>query len=102
MLVMPALQQGNLLVCAAVKENLTRKCAVGSCASIYLFCVRLVKLVKEKIVILLSYTRANKTRQGKLVRRTHEQVNSSRKLTCQGKLARLYEHRGKTSAHAPN
>ncbi len=63
-------------------------------------CVQLVKLVKEKIVILLSYTRANKTRQGKLVRRTHEQVNSSRKLTCQGKLARPYEHRGKTSAHA--
>ena len=43
-------------------------------------CVRLVKLVKEKIVNFLSYTRANKTRQGKLVRRTHEQVNSSRKL----------------------
>ncbi len=36
-LVMPALQQGNLLVCVNVKENLTRNCAVGSCASIYLF-----------------------------------------------------------------
>ncbi len=42
--------------------------------------VRLVKLVEEKMVNFLSYTRANKTRQGKLVRRTHEQVNSSRKL----------------------
>ena len=32
------------------------------------------------MVNFLSYTRANKTRQGKLVRRTHEQVNSSRKF----------------------
>jgi hypothetical protein len=31
-LVMPAFQQGKLLVCTAVKENLTRKCAVGNYA----------------------------------------------------------------------
>ena len=40
----------------------------------------------------ISYTRARKSYQGKLVRHTHEQVKLSRKLvkkTCQGKLARL-------------
>ncbi len=79
-LVMPAFQQGNLLVCAAVKEMRSRELRIN-----IFVCVRLVKLVKEKMVNFLSYTRANKTRQGttcqgKLVRRTHEQVNSSRKL----------------------